>query len=153
MYVAIGALVILILVLIVVGVSLSKLQSLDQFPPTQSVCPDHWDISSNPLYCGFPTESTSLNRGSITTNSLNSIDQTSRNNIGMFTGSGFGGKTSGTLFDVKSKSGTSIFQYMQLNDNTNLTNLYPGSTERCAKKKWANTLGITWDGVSNFNGC
>ena len=54
MYVSIGALVLLILILVVVGVAMTQLRSLDPFPPTMNACPDYWDVSSNPAYCGVP---------------------------------------------------------------------------------------------------
>jgi hypothetical protein len=28
-----------------------------------------------------------------------------------------------------------------------------GVSSICAQKNWANKYGITWDGVTNFNGC
>ena len=28
-----------------------------------------------------------------------------------------------------------------------------GSSSMCAQQKWANTNGILWDGVTNYNGC
>ena len=30
---------------------------------------------------------------------------------------------------------------------------YVGLSETCARKKWANTYGIIWDGISNYNSC
>jgi hypothetical protein len=34
------------------------------------------------------------------------------------------------------------------NDST-----YVGLSETCARKKWADTNGIIWDGISNYNSC
>jgi len=28
-----------------------------------------------------------------------------------------------------------------------------GGTRQCNLRKWANTNGISWDGISNYNGC
>jgi len=37
---------------------------------------------------------------------------------------------------------------------TDLSNVdFSGLSETCAKKKWANTYDILWDGVSNYNSC
>jgi hypothetical protein len=154
MYVSIGALVLLILILIVVGVSMSQLQSLDPFPPTMNACPDYWDVSSNPAYCGFPLLSSMRNQGSIVTAS-NQIDQASPVNIGMCTAgtSNFGCNNSGGNTYLNLSGTTPKFQYMQLNNNPSWSILYPGRSERCAQKSWAQTMGITWDGVSNYNGC
>ena len=30
---------------------------------------------------------------------------------------------------------------------------FKGKTAICAKRDWANTYGITWDGVANYNSC
>lgn len=32
-------------------------------------------------------------------------------------------------------------------------NNYVGLSETCARKKWADTKGIIWDGISNYNSC
>ena len=153
MYVAITALVILILILTLIGVSLTKLQSLDSFPPTQNACPDYWDVSSNPLYCGVPVDNNAINHGYIGIDG-GVVSKSKSKNIGMCTGSSaFGCKSDGTYFDLQDKTNGSQFQYVKLNENDNWKVMYPGTQERCAKKKWANTLNITWDGVTNYNGC
>lgn len=152
-YVAIGALVVLTLILILIGISLSKLQTLDSFPPTQNTCPDYWDVSSNPAYCGVPTDRNAMNRGYITLEG-NEILKTSKKNVGMCLGTNFGCSSDNvTYLDLQDKSKGSQFQYVKLSENPKWTSMYPGAKERCAKKKWANTLNITWDGVSNYNGC
>ena len=158
MYVSIGALVLLILILIFVGVSLTSLQSTDLFPPIQSACPDYWDISSNPLYCGAPLNTNMRNYGeiAITTTTNVEIDKTKTQNIGMCTAtSSFGcvkpGDAQYLLPNGVQKNEN--FQYVQLNNNPNWQKMYPGVSERCAKKSWANTMDIYWDGVSNYNGC
>lgn len=162
MYVAITALVILILILILIGVSLSKLKTLDSFPPTQNACPDYWDVSSNPAYCGVYTNPNSKNYGYIKLKNppdqktnINSIDTSQKQNIGLCNGSSFGCSPNNTkpLFELDSTPTTSGIQYMKLSDNANWSKLYPNANERCAKKKWANTMNITWDGVTNYNGC
>jgi len=157
MYVSIGALVLLILILIMIGVSLTQLQSLDSFPPTQNACPDYWDVSSNPIYCGVPVNDTMKNFGYINANSNTGVDLTSDQNIGMCTsGSTFGcGGGDKSYLDVQPYVAGSQkrFQYVKLNSNPNWSTLYPGVTERCAQKSWAQTMNISWDGVTNYNGC
>jgi hypothetical protein len=157
MYVSIGALVFLILILIVVGVSMTQLQSLDVYPPTQNACPDYWDVSSNPAYCGVPVNSNSKNMGiiKIDTTSTKQVDKNNKQNIGMCENSkNFGCKTSsGTFLELESAQSNANFQYVKLNNNNSWSTLYPGISERCAQKSWANTMNITWDGVTNFNGC
>lgn len=156
MYVSIGALVLLILILIVVGVTMSQLRSLDPFPPTMNACPDYWDVSSNPAYCGVPVNSTAKNYGHISVKHGDKVvDTTKKQNIGMCTGntSSFGCKSSGTYLNVEPNPSKSNFQYVKLSDNPNWSTLYPGKSERCAQRSWAQTMNITWDGVSNYNGC
>lgn len=164
MYVSITALVILILILVLVGVSLTNLQSMDSYPPTQNTCPDYWDVSSNPLYCGIPVNANMKNMGNIsrTSNGANGfkVNNASNQNIGLCnTGSEFGcksGSGSGdTYLDLKEEPSaiTKNYQYAKLNNNTNWSILYPGISERCAQKSWANAMNITWDGVTNYNGC
>lgn len=156
MYVSIGALVLLILILIVVGVSMTQLRSADAFPPTQNACPDYWDVSSNPQYCGIPVQNNMKNFGYIVS-SGGQVDKTNIQNIGLCTGkkSNFGcsGAADKTFLNLAAAPTSSNFQYAQLSNNANWSTLYPGLTERCAQKSWAQTMNITWDGVTNYNGC
>ena len=155
-YVSITALVILILILVLVGVSMTNLNSQDVYPPTQNACPDYWDVSLNPAFCGMPVNSTAKNIGDISKHANFSVDDGSKNNIGMCKAAGYFGCVDGgstTYLDVQTYSTGDDYQYVKLNDNANWSTLYPGISERCAKKNWANTLNITWDGVTNYNGC
>ncbi len=154
MYVSIGALVILILILVLVGVSLSKVKSLVPFPPTQNACPDYWDVSANPNYCGVPVDSNMKNFGHIIANVNNGVDINNSQNVGMCKNVdvkkfGCGANVFGPLSTVS----PSKFQYVQLSNNSKWSKLYPGLTERCAQKKWANMMDVEWDGVTNYNGC
>ena len=154
MYVSIGALVLLILILVVIGVAMTQLQSLDPFPPTMNACPDYWDVSSNPAYCGVPVNSTMNNRGFIVTKN-NKVDTSNTQNIGMCSGnkSSFGCGDKETYLQLDPAPSASNFQYVKLNNNPRWSTLYPGISERCAQRSWAQTMNITWDGVSNYNGC
>ena len=161
MYVSIGALVLLILILTIIGVAMTQAQASVPFPPTQNTCPDYWDVSSNPNYCGVPLNGLK-NIGYIELKSDNSqIDPANKINIGMCKGSGFGcapASAGSYLNSVTSSSDplnkTSQYQYVQLNNNsTGWGSFYPGTSERCAQKKWASTLNVSWDGVTNYNGC
>jgi hypothetical protein len=160
MYVSIGALVVLIIILILVGVSMSKISTMNSFPPTRNACPDYWDVSSNPQYCGIPTNNTSRNYGFIKAldngpNGHKSVTRSDAQNIGLCAGvSGFGCKTSGSGTYLNLQDATeSDFQYAQLNNNPSWGTMYPGVSETCAKKRWATMMNITWDGVTNYNGC
>lgn len=159
LYVTIGALVLLTIALIVVGVALTKLNSYSAFPPTQSACPDYWDVSSNPNYCGIPLVATPKNRGRIAltgNDGTRSVATGSAINIGMCTTTGkFGCRATPLLLNDGKNTGT--WQYVNLgSDNPNWNSkdgLYPGKTKLCAQSAWAKTMDITWDGVSNYNGC
>ena len=155
-YIVIAALIILIIILVVVGVTLSKLKKTTLYPPNQSTCPDNWDVSANPNYCGLYVKSSTgrENKGSIVLFNNQEIDKSNSKNVGFCSSnSGFGCKNSIPTGDGFA-AGTSDYQYVHLNNNPKLVGeLYPGVTDRCAKKRWADTLGITWDGVTNFNGC
>lgn len=157
MYVSIGALVLLIIILIVVGVTMSQLRSQDPFPPIMNACPDYWDVSSNPAYCGVPVDTNMNNIGYIATTQGVGVNKESKENIGMCTGnpSNFGCKNDGTYLNLDPAPSTAKpnFQYVQLSDNKSWSTLYPGKSERCAQRSWAQTMNISWDGVSNYNGC
>jgi hypothetical protein len=159
MYVSIGALVLLILTLSAIGVAMTQLNSVVPFPSTQNTCPDNWDVSgSNPSYCGVPLIG-NRNVGYILakdTGGKTQIDTAQAQNIGMCNGNGFGCKsgTNGTHLLNSESTLTPKYHYVKLNDNPGGWGaMYPGVSERCAKKRWASTLNVTWDGVTNFNGC
>jgi hypothetical protein len=156
MYVSIGALLLLIIVLIIVGVGMSALHKQDTFPPVRNACPDYWDVSSNPVYCGVPTSGLMRNKGLITLKN-SEVDKEKKENIGLCTAGSrnFGcvGDNKETRLDLKPKDASKHFQYMKLNNNTEWGTLYPGKSEKCAQKMWAETMGISWDGVTNYNGC
>ena len=158
-YVAIGALVLLILILTVIGVAMSKMQSTAPFPPTQNACPDYWDVSSNPQYCGAPILG-AKNLGSIELDSgKTKIDETKSINIGMCKAGTFGCTSGNGNTHLMSHNGTNSiytdtkYHYVKLNNNSNWGSMFPGKSERCAQKQWASTLNVTWDGVTNYNSC
>jgi hypothetical protein len=155
MYVSIGALVLLILVLTLVGVALTQLQSLDSFPPTQNACPDFWDVSSNPAYCGVPVDPNTKNFGYIDIQNKN-VNKENKQNIGMCNSDtpSFGCTRNGqnTILQLDSAPNDK-FQYIKLNNNNEWGRLYPGMSEKCAQRSWAQTMNISWDGVTNYNGC
>ena len=157
-YVAIGALVLLILILTAIGVAMTQINSLVPFPSTQNTCPDNWDVSgSDPNYCGIQL-SNGKNNGHIAISS-GKIDKSNAVNIGMCTaGANKFGCTAKDPTRLANDDVTTLvpgkFHYVKLNDNeAGWGALYPGISERCAKKRWASTLEVTWDGVTNFSGC
>jgi hypothetical protein len=162
MYVAIGAFVILIIVLIALGVMMSELQSTTLFPPTQNACPDYWDLSSNGQ-CVFPhatdndrNQGTGVIQTDKTTDpSIYAIKTTSPG----FSGDNGWGKQLSVSNGATTYTGSGSqlnYRYVSLSDPSGIAGmakLYPGLSTRCAQKKWAVNNNIVWDGVSNFNGC
>jgi len=116
-------------------------------------------VSSNPAYCGIPVGTNMKNQGIIGYSS-NSVDTTKAQNIGMCKAgtSNFGCVATGaseTYLKLGPTKGgpNSNFQYVNLNNNNNWSTIYPGISERCAQRSWAQTLNVSWDGVTNYNGC
>jgi hypothetical protein len=165
MYVALGALVLLILVLTGLGIMMSQLKSLDVFPPMQNSCPDFWDVSSNPNVCVFPTSNSGaknlgeIAKQSATVNgiSLNYIDGTDsyvKSWAPLLGLTAQNGTAWTSTTGAPSATASTNFMYLTLNGNDASWNtLYPSLTPRCAKRKWAINNGIVWDGVTNYNGC
>jgi hypothetical protein len=144
------ALIILLIMLTMIGITLSYGNETKVYPPVQNDCPDYWvqatkdDVikgntrqkdSSEPTdYCIYPT--------------LNGTNK----------GSGDGNLyISDNWIDISNSIGGNIVAgtyYVQIKGNdAKWGNLYPGMTVRCAKQKWALDYGFVWDGVTNYNGC
>jgi len=119
------AFVILIVCLTVIGILMQKSKSKFVFPPVSNPCPDNWIVQGN--VCLIPTGPVGTMKISDSTNFINNtpgIENTSGNPLDGQTTINFG--NSGWT-----SNGVSI----------------------CKKQKWANTYGITWDGISNTNTC
>jgi len=158
-YACVISLLILIVLLTMIGITISKGNTLKVYPPTQKQCPDYWveGTNTNLGYCKYP--------GKAATNPGNTAFAGDFNYVP--------GDTNKTELDMlgtriytddppvtsnASATGSSIKNYYIkfTNDaswNTIYSNAYAGLTPRCAKRKWANDNGIVWDGITNFNGC
>ena len=124
------ATVALILILIFVGILLSKGDTNAAFPPTFGICPDFWEISAGTSKCMIPNiQTTKLNIGSIYDDNTMTLKDAIT-------------YTPGYSYDI---SDNVISQYIDFSD--------PKWKGICDKKKWANENGIVWDGVSNYNSC
>ena len=173
LYVSIAAVIILILSLTAFGITMYKIKQLDVFPPFQNSCPDYWDISGNT--CGFPNQPSNV--------AVNTGDDSVLKRTDCFFGIGTATSLNciyamGTP-DVSASNPPTNWAYdasftgpapthklrverignksfVRLNGNEAdfaFQKLYPGYSVRCAKKRWAELNGITWDGISNYNGC
>jgi len=123
------ATVALILILIFVGVLLSKGDTNAAFPPSYGMCPDYWEIDASSNKCLIPNiKTTKLNIG-------NMYDEVEILKDAITYTPGYG-------YDI---SNNVITQYIDFSD--------PKWKGQCDKKKWANENGIVWDGISNYNSC
>jgi hypothetical protein len=153
MYVSIFALVVLILVLVVMGIMMARLKTTDQFPPYQNTCPDYWDISSNPIYCGVPSGGNAINKGEGIkyTNNMLDMDGVVTSNLNL--------RWATTNSNEKTKLHNMVAgnrNWVRLNGpdaEAAFSSLYPGYSSICAKKKWALANKVVWDGITNFNNC
>lgn len=158
LYVSIAAVIILIISLASFGVTMYKVKQLDVFPPFQNSCPDYWDISGNT--CGFPNLSNSVNTGdsSVLKRTSNGSGTNSTNIITTPDAStNVWGSADATTPSGKLRvetNGNKSFVRLNGNDaDAAFQKLYPGRSVRCAKKRWAELNGITWDGITNYNAC
>ena len=123
------ATVALILILIFVGVLLSKGDTNSAFPPSYGMCPDYWVMDASSNKCLIPNiQTTKLNIGN-----MYDTDETLKDAITYTPGYGY---------DI---SNNVITQYIDFSD--------PKWKGQCDKKKWASENGIVWDGISNYNNC
>jgi hypothetical protein len=129
--VLIVAAVLLILIFATVGI-LSKYTTTDKvFPPIANSCPDYWtvDASGN---CIIPQKD-GPNHGTVYT-----------------------GDTINLTTDKLDTSKTYTPGYNSSSSYINFTDPIWGTLGKstvCAKKNWAATNTLQWDGVSNYNSC
>ncbi len=142
------AVILLIIILTYVGILLSekKLSGENQvaFPPIANTCPDNWEakihIDTNGVenvYCAVPTDATTKNVGTIL--DTNTTDST-KTNAEVTTG-----YNKSLITENNNQVGVIDF-------NSNLW-AADGKTPDCAKKAWADTYDIQWDGISNYTKC
>ena len=127
------AAILLIAIFTTVGI-LTKYSTADKvFPPMANTCPDYWtvDASGN---CVLPPNSSSLNAGKIYGSSDSTLLSSDKDE-------------SGKIYTPGYMSGDG-----KINFNDPLWSTI-GKSPICAKKSWANTNTIAWDGVSNYNSC
>jgi hypothetical protein len=118
------AVVFLILTLTYIGVKMTYQAYSAPFPPIKATCPDYWTVSDDGQGCIFPHDNTKPNYGSPGTGGYNAAGTYS-----------VGGKSAFKPSDPAWAS----YQNAK------------GAT--CGLRTWANTYGIVWDGVTNYNGC
>ena len=137
------AIIILILLLAYIGISMSTNPKgiSTEFPPVKNSCPDLWRADpATDNTCIIPVNSdnsydTTRNVGTavIGTNTDFSDADTNTHGFSAYT-EGTEGSPAGINFNDPGWAGE-------------------GKTTDCAKKDWANTNQISWDGISNYNTC
>ena len=120
------ALIILIIMLIIIGMLITKARESTVYPPGALNCPDYWVESTNAA-------------GDI----LCMADMSNRTNVGDLSGNDATLNFSEDGWDV---SGGVLYY-----GSDDLS--FPGYSITCKRRKWANTYGVQWDGISNYNGC
>ena len=145
--VLIVAVILFILVLTYIGILLAEKKLTGEvaanYPPVQNSCPDNWEakihVDENDVektYCKVPTDSMK-NIGTILDKSKTSSD---KNNAETTIG------YNASLFS----DGDNVEPVIDFESHLWLTQ---GKTADCAKKAWADTYDIQWDGISNYNQC
>jgi hypothetical protein len=147
------AIIMLILLLAYIGTRMtgSGKGSGTMFPPVKNTCPDLWTADSNGN-CIIP-----VNAGVGAIGSTGPFDV--NKNIGTLNKL----ETDGTIiYDPATcaVAGTCINGYSEAIAGTpanidfnDTTWEAEGKSSDCAKSSWANTHGIHWDGISNYNQC
>jgi hypothetical protein len=134
MWVSIIAVILLIIVLTMIGVVMTNVGPIVRtaaWPPTSGVCPDYWQLATDGS-CNIPSSgSATVNRPSNDTVNTWSLDVTDKTKV---------------YVPGYSQSAQAI----NFNDG-GWNNL--ATTAICAKRKWALSNGIEWDGVSNYPNC
>ena len=142
------AVILLIIILTYIGILLSekKLSGENQipFPPIANTCPDNWDAKihtdatgAEKIYCAVPTNVNIKNVGTILdTSTTNSAKTNAELTLGY-------NKT----IIIENDKPVGVIDF-----NSNLW-ATQGKTTDCAKKSWADTYDIQWDGISNYTKC
>lgn len=125
------ATVILIFIFVAIGLLIKYSDDQIIFPPRANNCPDFWttDTSGN---CTIPS------------------------NTGKNPGKLYNGTTISLTADPANTSATYTPGFMSSTNSINFSDdgwSSDGKVSMCAKKNWTTTNGISWDGVSNYNGC
>ena len=117
------AIILLIGVLTYIGMLMNESSGSEVYPPSSTTCPDYWEIDSDGK-CKIP-QSGAKNRGAL------------------FSEAG--------RFLANSSTTPGLDSDISIDFNNDEWN--KDGKGVCAKKHWANTYGIVWDGVSNYNDC
>jgi hypothetical protein len=155
-YSIVVALVILIGILTMVGITISKGNKTKVYPPVENDCPDYWEQGTpgsliegntrvNTVVSDYCKYSLNTNRGDATFRA--GMNAAGNGSEWVSISGNIGGST--MLDSTNQRQYYIQFQ----NNDASWNKYYPGLSLRCAKRKWARDRGIIWDGVTNYNGC
>jgi hypothetical protein len=136
------SIIILILSLTLIGLMMKNGTETQTFPPNTSQCPDRWIPDGSFCHFNGVNHGTYTPEGKYLKEGSTKYDYTSQNPpptnnpVPYFT---YGG-------DNKYSNSTTI------NSSDPLWNSN-GLSLKCNQKKWANTYGIQWSGITQYNGC
>lgn len=152
------AVLFLIIMLTYIGILMRYTDTKVAFPPIENDCPDYWVLASDGISCTIPNydqknAGTLYSRDKDVTNIDIKYATTYTNDVdGLDATYTFPKYTPGLAYttntDTKKRTLGSTIDFT--NDAWDGSN---GLTSTCAKKSWANTWGITWDGITNTNTC
>ena len=158
-YSSVVALVILIVILTLLGITISYGNTTKRYPRNASQCPDYWTADGD--YCLYPLPDADANRGSSEYNIftdtaatdddidiLRALGSVATNGATSYSGTSFNPDNLRTV-----KSGNGRLAVRLNNNDASWNSLFTGLTPRCGKRKWALESGIVWDGITNYNGC
>lgn len=129
------AVIVLILLLVFIGILLSRGKTNDAWPPTANTCPDYWSVNEDGKSCAIPSNqgANSLNIGTMYGNLPSNLpgqgSQLSTSFVNYNNPDAFVADTKGDYIELDKFSGI------------------------CQKRCWAKNFNIVWDGVSNYNNC
>lgn len=124
----------LILCLVAVGILMQRYNASANFPPVKNPCPDGWTVNGEKCLI-----TDNNNVGFI------------KNNVSNFVTNTPGLTTTNPSVPKDARITNPLDGYSSVDFNDITWN--KGGSSICSQQKWANQFGITWDGISNSNGC
>ena len=131
---------ILVLCLIGMGVIMNYNSKKKPFPPEKSACPDRWKVSGN--VCLIPSSSEVNPNIGLLKEDNNQYLPFIQDTHGI----------SDSIFTDRSLFINPVAGNSSINFNDEQWSKSASSTT-CSQYAWATKYGITWDGITNYNGC
>jgi hypothetical protein len=138
------AIIFLIILLTIVGIAMRYQDKSTIYPPVANDCPDFWTVASNGKDCSIPAKG-KKNTGKLYEPTDKEVNDSLKIKYSV---------TSDTTFPIytPATNGNTNLAASTINFKDDLWSSQ-GYTSVCAKKRWATTWGISWDGITNYNSC